>query len=47
MGAKTKALESKFHKEIRAGKDYKATESELETHLNKSSCLRRRSSNNF
>ena len=30
-----KALESKFHKEIRAGKDYKATESELETHLNK------------
>ena len=25
----------KFHKEIRAGKDYKATESELETHLNK------------
>ncbi len=35
-GSKTKALESKFHKEIRAGKDYKATESELETHLNKS-----------
>ena len=33
---KQKALESKFHKEIRAGKDYKATESELETHLNKS-----------
>ncbi|HHZ9913334.1 TPA: DUF3987 domain-containing protein, partial [Escherichia coli] len=32
---KQKALESKFHKEIRAGKDYKATESELETHLNK------------
>ncbi|ENE6021750.1 DUF3987 domain-containing protein, partial [Escherichia coli] len=31
-----KALESKFHKEIRAGKDYKATESELETHLNNS-----------
>ena len=32
---KQKALESKLHKEIRAGKDYKTTESELKTHLNK------------
>lgn len=32
---KQKALESKLHKEIRAGKDCKATESELKRHLNK------------
>ncbi len=34
-GSKNKSAGIKFHKEIRAGKDYKATESELETHLNK------------